>query len=519
MTRVFIASLLMACVAAATVRSTDGSQADVASKISASSDGDTVQIPSGSFTWTSGITISGKGIKLEGAGAGRVEGSSTSSLAIGTGTKAFAVTNTITGFTNGETVRAVYKADGTAFMEGTVTSWSGGTLTLNVTSTGGSGTKASWNFVMPATTTITHSASTSSLIAITEDATHRVELTGFRIVYGTGSGNAIDIDNTSGGKAVLVHDIRVTSDGPRIMDVHTNRGVFWRLYFDSGFIFGSVTNITTGGIVVKSTIAASWSSASTMGTADATGESNVYVEDSYFAGLLTQCFDFDDCSRTTVRHCVLDNSGMTSHGADTSNYGNRHFEVVDNVFLFDSLGADTGNLNYWIFIRGGTGVITGNVMPDITSGEWGAKPEITLTVQNLQRNAGPHPLWGAGIGGVQYPAPRQVGMGYITGASASDSFAYNGDAEPFYQWGNTGTGAFASPGITNYEDPEAGEDDVSDYIQVGRDWLNATKVGWAEYTYPHPLRGEDAGASGSTSTFSGSGSTTIGGGSGSTTIQ
>ena len=45
-------------------RATDGSQADVQSKINAASDGDIITLPAGTFTWTSGITVSGKGILL-----------------------------------------------------------------------------------------------------------------------------------------------------------------------------------------------------------------------------------------------------------------------------------------------------------------------------------------------------------------------------------------------------------------------------------------------------------------------
>src|SRR5688572_13070311 len=47
---------------------TDGSSSDVQSAISAASDDWTVLVPSGSFSW-SGISISGKGIWIKGAGA------------------------------------------------------------------------------------------------------------------------------------------------------------------------------------------------------------------------------------------------------------------------------------------------------------------------------------------------------------------------------------------------------------------------------------------------------------------
>src|SRR5436190_536321 len=56
----------------AAILASDGSRADVQAKVDVAVDGDVVTIPPGSFTWTSGIAISGKGIHLRGAGSGRV---------------------------------------------------------------------------------------------------------------------------------------------------------------------------------------------------------------------------------------------------------------------------------------------------------------------------------------------------------------------------------------------------------------------------------------------------------------
>jgi hypothetical protein len=147
-----------------------------------------------------------------------------------------------------------------------------------------------------------------------------------------------------------------------------------------------------------------------------------------------------------------------------------------------------------LFIRGGTGVITDNVVDNITSTDYGNKPEVVLMVFNLQASVGPNPHWGYNIAGVQYPCPRQVGMGYVTGTGVdgegrtNDSITYVGDSEPIYQWNNSGGAVFSSPDIPNYSTPTTGEDDVADYIQVGRDYINVVKPGYAKYTYPHPLR-------------------------------
>lgn len=68
---------------------------------------------------------------------------STTSLAIGTGAKVF-TTQADKGFVAGDFVAAISDADHANYMYGTVTTYSGTTLTLDVTEVGGSGTLADW---------------------------------------------------------------------------------------------------------------------------------------------------------------------------------------------------------------------------------------------------------------------------------------------------------------------------------------------------------------------------------------
>lgn len=68
---------------------------------------------------------------------------SVTSRSIGTGSKTFTVASD-KGFATGQVVRAVSDASATNYMIGTVTSYSGSTLVVNVTATGGSGTYADW---------------------------------------------------------------------------------------------------------------------------------------------------------------------------------------------------------------------------------------------------------------------------------------------------------------------------------------------------------------------------------------
>lgn len=72
-------------------------------------------------------------------------GTSTSSVAIGTGSKTFATQATLD-FVVGMRLRAIFDASNWA--EGTVTAWSGGSVTINVDKTLGSGTRASWTITV-----------------------------------------------------------------------------------------------------------------------------------------------------------------------------------------------------------------------------------------------------------------------------------------------------------------------------------------------------------------------------------
>ncbi|MBN1674620.1 MAG: hypothetical protein JXR37_26470, partial [Kiritimatiellae bacterium] len=285
-----------------------------------------------------------------------------------------------------------------------------------------------------------------------------------------------------------------------------NGAVLWHIYGDAGFDFAKGT--VFGVVRIKYNGAAgAWNALNSMGAADVDGDKNLYVESSYFCGLGST--DWDDNARGVFRHNVLDNASAMSHGADTSYIGGMHVEYYDNLCIFDNLGDDTINAQCFFESRGGTGIIADNTIPDIASSAWGNKPEIKLQIQVLDRNAGLFGLWGQGVAGAQYPAPRQVGMGHANSGYTNHSvtFAhpnadlasgldnnsppiYLGDLCPWYQWGNTGGGNLAAPGIMMSGYNQGTPDDPADYIQVGRDWINGVKPGYAKYTWPHPLRND-----------------------------
>ncbi len=99
------------------------------------------------ISYTFGLNPSLGAVGPTGPGYG---GTSTTSLAIGTGSKSF-VTQSGYAYQAGNYVRASSAADGTNYMEGTITSYIGTSMVLNITKVGGSGTKTDWTFSLAGT--------------------------------------------------------------------------------------------------------------------------------------------------------------------------------------------------------------------------------------------------------------------------------------------------------------------------------------------------------------------------------
>jgi hypothetical protein len=426
---VWVASV--ATANASTITAASCASTAVQAAINSAARGDTVVIPNGSCTWTSGVTISGKGIIVHGQ------------------------------------------------------SQAGVVITDNVATYG---------------------------ITLTEDTSFHTQISNMTV---TGSGVFIWVlpfsTPTDTGQAVLIHDL--VAHDTAVIRLEANRGVIY-----SNTVTGSNSlgdNIEFVQCKSPSGLTTSWTTASTMGTTDTTGQSNSYIEDNTFTDVLQAVIDVDDNCRTVIRHNTFNNSAMASHGADTSFYGNRHAEIYDNTFIFTDHSPDcvaTRNIPYFIFWRGGTGLLTNNTgLVNMSSNCWGSKPALVMTLENLGRDAGADACWGLNTtNGANYHAPRQPGFGRVTGTGTdglgrtNDSITYVGDSEPFYIWNQNLT-----PSLTNYDDngtsfnscvvthPGSVPDTVNHYLVSGRDFINdgTAKPGWTRYTYPHPLRsGSGSGA-------------------------
>lgn len=369
-------------------------------------------------------------------------------------------------------------------MEGVVLGYDGTSLRMEIQRSAGEGTYGYWSVIAAGHTQIVNDLSKGAALEVGLSTQGLVEISGVHFVAGAGNTwatNHLTVHDLRKSRLFRIHHCRFSTNGEmgRAIELRTLGGLVDNCGFDQGFDAGPGNGIGNDdqAIGFKAELSGySWRKASSMGTLDRDGCANSYVEDCYFAGFWTQCLDFDDNARAVVRGCVFDHSGCASHGADTSAAGNRHFEIYDNEFLFRDLGGDTFNVTWFLFLRGGTGVITGNVFPDLRSEAWGDKPELNFTVMNLRRRAGPYACWKSG-----WPAPHQVGQGHNGERTCSD---------PVYIWGNSGGGK-ETPGISDYEPNEcgAGAATAVDYLKAGRDYVvGVAKPGYERFRYPHPLR-------------------------------
>jgi len=506
----------------------------VQTAINTATEGQTVNIPAGTCAWTSGVTISGKGIYLNGAGSGRNIAYSSSTLTLGTGSKSLTVGSTRVdgtyplGPTTGQTLTVSELGNKQNFLTGTVTSFNSGTgaLVMNITSNGGTcGTGSSsgspsncarWLVSTPCITCITNNSS-STLFSVTEDSTVHTTLENFEIDAGTGAGDDIDI-NSGGGAAVIVQNMRtaMNANGDIALHFGVNRGVVSNWSCDS-------TPFSQAPICAdpQPFDTAAWETTASWGNQDTNGQHAVYVETSDFDAFLL-AFDNDEGAKTVLRYSFFDNAGIGGHGADTGPIGARTIEFYENVGVFNGYSnGKTFPMNQWDYVRGGSFVYWGNTMPAISSTDYGTKDDINMTVMNLQRDAGTtySACWGHNTsGGADYPAPHQVGFGCTTTGCSTGSGGtgvdgkgnniystnpygygnqYVGDSEPAYIWANSrqpltnvATSDYGNSNSDSCVTMIGGTTDISsNYIQSGRDYFNGStaKPGYTAEVYPNPL--------------------------------
>ena len=341
--------------------------------------------------------------------------------------------------------------------------------------------------------TITRTYTGGDLLTMNASTAGSVELAG--IVFTSNMNGASDnysftlMVNQLGGLPVLVHDCSFTTGYEYAIGWWGNGGVIWNCsFYTYSDLLGGISFVNT------SQDDSYWNQPDSMGASgDPSGTLNTYVEDCSFYDAKMAMANFDDNSRVVWRHNLMSNAILASHGQETSIWGTRHWEIYGNTFVYSTSGTAFGGDSYpltmdtWFELRGGTGVVTGNVMPDIP---WG-KAGIQLNVFSINR-ADSIPCQ------TGYPAAHQTGQGWSASSNATFGtpvVSYDGTGavlDPLYVWGNTGTET-SDPGyvfVNQYSPDDCGfGEQIGVFLQQNRDYfVDVAKPGWSPFTYPHPLR-------------------------------
>lgn len=328
--------------------------------------------------------------------------------------------------------------------------------------------------VTPSNVNITHGGATRCILTFTIGTTGHSELGGINFLPGSTSGGTqsyleiIQSGATPPAKVMLLHDCTFNIPNFQLLNAVNwlaNGGVINRNRF-----FGSTggnQGSGSGCLTIKQGIV--WSNLDTFGTADTTGNANVYVEDNIFDNLYNQAIDGDDNCRLVIRNNKLNNSQVLTHGV-TSLQGGRLFEFYGNVCDYFPVnfalqrctasgqtpdnGGQWPNMIRWIWLRSGTARIHDNTFTQIMSyGYYNTAPMLMVTDEPLTRSGpsqGFQNDW-------DYPGWHWCGTG---GSHSGDttlppSYATYQIVDPIYCWNNTYTGAGAQPvanqwGIIDY---------------------------------------------------------------------
>jgi Abnormal spindle-like microcephaly-assoc'd, ASPM-SPD-2-Hydin len=303
------------------------------------------------------------------------------------------------------------------------------------------------------------------------------------------------------GQPIVFNHVTLQLNAGDFMSIGTPGGVI----FANGIVHGTIVGDTLTAMFATG-VNVSWTTADSLGARDTTGWMNIYIETNLGDGGA----NFTDCSdncRMVVRNNIgHDGATVNSHGADTSPAGMRQFEIYNNNLTLPDkscpggAGTSPSNINQWIWIRGGSGVIYNNAMEPLVTACWGTKPNVKLADRGAE-----DARLGLTCAQTTYPTLHQIGQNNNGTGDFTD---------PIWFWGNTTLDAtrkpngvffdifdgwmFGNPCLFNW----------NTFFQWGRDGQNTSltlpivnppnggdqegqggtpKPGYTAFTYPHPL--------------------------------
>jgi hypothetical protein len=364
-------------------------------------------------------------------------------------------------------VVAACSAGDTVVVPAGTADWTGG-LTISGIQLIGAGT------LLPATA-VSGTIITAGAVTMTKHASQYTRCSGFSF---TGTDNHFTIGGNPSDKAFIADHNYIFSNG----GIDTNRMVICQvnggLFHHNAFVLTPASGADIFNVQTSET----WNDTHTMGTADTTGERNIYFEDNTWNGIVETGPDGDSRARLVHRHEVYTDSSIVYHSgySTTAGYcdttvggGTRHFEIYDCNF---KRASNSVALNKWIWIRGATGVVFRNKFDRASSPDGSTypnKPDIRLT---LNCNGG------------AYPMEYQVGQNTTTPDATPDfpvliygnlpGDSSDGTADPYFI--DISESASGTPPFTC--------SNPTFYIQENRDYYQSNQWGWVPYQYPHPLQ-------------------------------
>lgn len=149
----------------------------------------------------------------------------------------------------------------------------------------------------------------------------------------------------------------VSAGEAAFLSIDSQGAVVWNTLFDGsqvppGNAGGGGDGMSGAGIHISSPRA--WTTASTMGTLDTNGTINVYFEDCHL--LIWGQADVDDDGRLVVRESTMNGTSWQTHGF-TSSTGGRHVELYDCDFINT---VNNRNFNRYFWLRAGTVLFADN---------------------------------------------------------------------------------------------------------------------------------------------------------------
>lgn len=239
----------------------------------------------------------------------------------------------------------------------------------------------------------------------------------------------------AGAKVIVMHHMTF-NDGQsttQLWRASTGRGVVYRNKFLR--VVDSASGPPNGQAVFRCGMsgafaASAWETPSTMGSADTNGDLAMYFEKNIATNYAQT--SADAACRVVYRfNDTLENFTLSGHGKDSQVYSARQLEGYHNTFTCTGDGTNSF-ISGFVALRGAVQHIFGNTMDAITGTCTRGNPEsaaVSVAVYMLRDKCGTSCFLQGGVAG-SYPAPEQFGWGFSSGGTAVVRQGYTGFTPP-----------------------------------------------------------------------------------------